>query len=244
MTWLDIIAPIPQTLIPDDERRRGINRGVLIAAALILLFLFIRWLFKDLAGITDASPHPFLLVLMELAKVLAGFIIYLALCWGFKACVQVVTLKSEKPDAIIPPGMDLSEPDPPAIRDICEEGTPLHFFSNLYRWISLDSNRKGPQLAYLYYALSQNHILKDPKPKTMLDALANTYSDYTFVGESSLRHACSDIKNRPEGREKREDQARIASIYKDLTSKTCQSSLNTQPKQPESLPEQPKQPGK
>ena len=48
MTWLDIITPIPQTLI--------------------LLFLFIRWLFKDLAGITDASPHPFLLVLMELAK--------------------------------------------------------------------------------------------------------------------------------------------------------------------------------
>ena len=27
MTWLDIIAPIPQTLIPDDERRRGVKRA-------------------------------------------------------------------------------------------------------------------------------------------------------------------------------------------------------------------------
>ncbi|MBP3203277.1 MAG: hypothetical protein J6M31_06725 [Bacteroidales bacterium] len=77
MTWLDIITPIPKTLIPDDERRRGVNRGFLIAAALILLFLFIYWLFKDLAGITDASRHPYLLVLLELAKVLAGLIIYL-----------------------------------------------------------------------------------------------------------------------------------------------------------------------
>lgn len=67
MTWLDIITPIPKTLIPDDERRQGVNRGILIAVTLLLAFLFIYWLFKDLAGITDASRHPFLLVLLELA---------------------------------------------------------------------------------------------------------------------------------------------------------------------------------
>ena len=80
MTWFEIITPIPKTLIPDDERRRGVNRGFLIAAALILLFLFIYWLFKDLAGIADAKEHPFLLALLELAKVLAGVIVYLAAC--------------------------------------------------------------------------------------------------------------------------------------------------------------------
>lgn len=67
MTWFELITPIPKTLIPDDERRRGVNRGFLIAVVLILAFLFIYWLFKDLAGITDASRHPFLLVLLELA---------------------------------------------------------------------------------------------------------------------------------------------------------------------------------
>ena len=29
MTWLDVITPIPKTLIPDDERRQGVNRGFL-----------------------------------------------------------------------------------------------------------------------------------------------------------------------------------------------------------------------
>lgn len=36
MTWLDIITPIPKTLIPDDERRQGVNRGILIAVTLLL----------------------------------------------------------------------------------------------------------------------------------------------------------------------------------------------------------------
>ncbi|MBQ9660815.1 MAG: hypothetical protein IJV37_06070 [Bacteroidales bacterium] len=220
---MDIITPIPKTLIPDDERRKGVNRGFLIAAALIFLFLFIYWLFKDLAEITDASGHPFLLVLLGLAKVLAGVIMYLVACWGCRVCVHVYTLKSganrsKPPKSIEPqPVMNLSEPDPPAIRDLCEEGTPHQFFSNLYQWIALESNRKGPQLAYLYYALSLNHILKDPKPKKMLNALMNTYPDFTFAKDSAFRHACSNIKNRPEGREKKEDQARIAAIYKELT---------------------------
>ena len=41
MAWLDVIAPIPKTLISDDERRQGVNRGYLMAAVLILLFLTI-----------------------------------------------------------------------------------------------------------------------------------------------------------------------------------------------------------
>ena len=45
MAWLGVITPIPQTLISDDERRQGVNRGYLMAAVLILLFLFIYWLF-------------------------------------------------------------------------------------------------------------------------------------------------------------------------------------------------------
>lgn len=49
MTWLDIITPIPETLIPDDERWKGVNRAFIIATILILVFLFIYWLFKDLA---------------------------------------------------------------------------------------------------------------------------------------------------------------------------------------------------
>lgn len=32
MTWFDIITPIPKALIPDDERRKGVNRGILITA--------------------------------------------------------------------------------------------------------------------------------------------------------------------------------------------------------------------
>ena len=247
MAWLDVITPIPQTLISDDERRQGVNRGFLTAAVLILVFLFIYWFFKDLAGVSDAQDHPILLILLELSKVLAGFIMYLVVCWSFKLCVYVFTLKTENPkdaEDITLPEKDISESEPPAIKDICEEGTPPQFFSNLYRWISLGSNRKGPQLAYLYYALSQHHILKDPKPKTMLDALVNTYSSYSFAKETSVRHACSAIKNRPEGREKKNDQERIAAIYNELTGKTCQSGQNNQPNQPKSQPEQPKQPGK
>lgn len=57
MTWLDIITPISKTLIPDDERRQGVNRGFLTAAVLILVFLFIYWLFKDLAVVPDAQDH-------------------------------------------------------------------------------------------------------------------------------------------------------------------------------------------
>lgn len=72
MTLLDVITPVPKTLIKDDERRKGVNRGILIAAVLMLAFLFIFWLFGDLSGISDASAHPVLLVLLELAKVLGG----------------------------------------------------------------------------------------------------------------------------------------------------------------------------
>ena len=67
MTLLDVITPVPKTLIKDDERRKGVNRGILIAAVLMLAFLFIFWLFGDLSGISDASAHPVLLVLLELA---------------------------------------------------------------------------------------------------------------------------------------------------------------------------------
>ena len=72
MTLLDVITPVPKTLIKDDERRKGVNRGILIAAVLMLAFLFIFWLFGDLSGISDASAQPVLLVLLELAKVLGG----------------------------------------------------------------------------------------------------------------------------------------------------------------------------
>ena len=68
---------------------KGVNRGILIAAVLMLAFLFIFWLFGDLSGISDASAHPVLLVLLELAKVLGGGVVYLAACWGFKACVHI-----------------------------------------------------------------------------------------------------------------------------------------------------------
>ena len=88
MAWQDVITPIPQTLISDDERRQGVNRGFLTAAVLILVSLFIYWFFKDLAGVSDAQDHPILLILLELSKVLAGFIMYLAVCWGFKLCVK------------------------------------------------------------------------------------------------------------------------------------------------------------
>lgn len=43
MTLLDVITPVPKTLIKDDERRKGVNRGILIAAVLMLAFLFIFW---------------------------------------------------------------------------------------------------------------------------------------------------------------------------------------------------------
>ena len=225
MTWLDIITPIPKTLLPDDERRRGVNRGFLIAAVLILAFLFIYWLFKDLAGITDASRHPFLLVLLELAKVLAGFIIYLVVCWGFKVCVHLVTLKSEKPASSIaqevqediPPEIDLSQPDPLAVRDLFVGGTKQYVISNLYDWIVLEGNRTGPQLAYLYIALTKNHLIESKSPSKLLEALENTYPDLKFASWSTLRHAYSDIKNRPEGRMKKEDQEKAYAIFKMLT---------------------------
>ena len=224
MTFLDIITPIPKKLIPDDERRRGVNRGFLIAAALILLFLFIYWLFKDLAGIAEAKEHPFLLVLLEIAKVLAGFLMYLAACWGFKLCVHVFTLKSEKPTPAIsqevqveiPPEIDLSQPDPLAVRDLFVVGTKQYVISNLYDWIVLEGNRTGPQLAYLYIALTQNHLIESDSPKKLLEALVNTYSGMAFVSWSTLRHAYSDIKNRPEGRVKKEDQAKADAIFKIL----------------------------
>ena len=225
MTFLDIITPIPKTLIPDDERRRGVNGGFLITVALILLFLFIYWLFKDLAGATDAAEHPFLLVLLELAKVLAGFIMYLVACWGFKVCVHVFTLKSEKPAPAaspeapveVPPEIDLSQPDPIAVRDLFTEGTKPYVISNLYDWIALEGNCTGPQLAYLYIALTQNHLIESDSPKKLLDALVNTYTEIKFASWSTLRHAYSDIKNRPEGRVKKEDQARADTIFKILT---------------------------
>lgn len=225
MTWFDIITPIPKTLIPDDERRRGVNRGFLIAAVLILLFLFIYWLFKDLAGITDASGHLFLLALLELAKVLAGFIMYLAACWGLKLCLHVFTLKSEKPapalsqevQVEIPPGMDLSQPDPFAVRDLFVEGTKQYVISNLYDWIVLEGNRTGHQLAYLYIALTKNHLIESKSPSKLLEALENTYPDLKFASWSTLRHAYSDIKNRPEGRVRKEDQAKADAIFKTLT---------------------------
>ena len=225
MTWFEVITPIPKTLIPDDEQRRGVNRGFLIAASLILLFLFIYWLFKDLAGVSDSADHPLLLVVLELAKVLAGFIMYLVACWGFKVCVYVFTLKSEKPASTtppevqveIPPEIGLSQPDPIAVRDLFTEGTKPYVISNLYDWIVLEGNRTGPQLAYLYIALTQNHLIDSDSPKKLLEALVNTYSGMEFVSWSTLRHAYSDIKHRPEGRVKKEDQAKADAIFKLLT---------------------------
>ena len=225
MTWFEVITPIPKTLIPDDEQRRGVNRGFLIAASLILLFLFIYWLFKDLAGVSDSADHPLLLVVLELAKVLAGFIMYLVACWGFKVCVYVFTLKSEKPASTtppevqveIPPEIGLSQPDPIAVRDLFTEGTKPYVISNLYDWIVLEGNRTGPQLAYLYIALTQNHLIERDSPKKLLEALVNTYSGMEFVSWSTLRHAYSDIKHRPEGRVKKEDQAKADAIFKLLT---------------------------
>lgn len=225
MTWFELITSIPKTLIRDDERRRGVNRSFLIAAALILLFLFIYWLFKDLAGITDASKHPMLLVLVELAQVLVACIIYLAACWGFKVCVHVITLKSEKPTFAtpqevsqkIPPEIDLSQPDPLAVRDLFTEGTKQYVISNLYDLIVLEGNRTGPQLAYLYIALTKNHLIESDSPQKLLEALVNTYSGMKFASWSTLRRAYSVIKNRPEGQMKKEDQAKADAIFKTLT---------------------------
>lgn len=166
-----------------------------------------------------------MLVLLELAKVLAGLIMYLVACWGFKVCVYVFTLKSEKPvpatspeDQVeIPPEIDFSQPDPIAVRDLFTEGTKQYVISNLYDWIVLEGNRTGPQLAYLYIALTQNHLIESDSPKKLLEALVNTYSGMEFVSWSTLRHAYSDIKNRPEGRMKKEDQAKADAIFKTLT---------------------------
>lgn len=237
MIWLDVITPVPETLIKDDERRKGVNRGILIAAALVLAFLFIFWLFGDLSGISDASAHPVLLVLLELAKVLGGFVVYLAACWGFKACVHIIRLllkeKPAKPTVPeqkqeptpapaevhvdIPPGMDLSEPDPIAVRDLFVPGIKQYVISNLYDWIVLEGNRTGAQLSYLYIALTKNHLIESVSPQKMLEALVNTYSDIKFVSESTLRHAYADVKNRPEGKDKKEDQAKTDAIIKVLT---------------------------
>ena len=186
---LAIITPISKTLIPDDERRQDVNRGILITVTLLLAFLFIYWLFNDLAGITDASRHPFLLVLLELAKFLAGIIIYLSVCWGFKVCVHVVRLKSEKPapavsqevQVEIPPEIDLSQSDPLAVRDLFTQGTKQYVISNLYDWIVLEGNRTGPQLAYLYIALTKNHLIESKSPSKLLEALENTYPDLKFT---------------------------------------------------------------
>ena len=51
----------------------------------------------------------------------------------------------------------------------------------------------------------------------MLEALVNTYSDLKFVSDSTLRHAYADVKNRPEGKDKKEDQAKADAIFKVLT---------------------------
>ena len=112
-----------------------------------------------------------MLVLLELAKVLAGFIMYLVACWGFKVCVHVFTLKSEKPA--------------PA--------------------------------AFLNIALTQNHLIESDSPKKLLEALVNTYTEMKFASWSTLRHAYSYIKHRPEGRVKKEDQAKADAIFKILT---------------------------
>ncbi len=61
MTWLDIITPISKTLIPDDERRQDVNRGILITVTLLLAFLFIYWLFNDLAGCTPREVNDIVL---------------------------------------------------------------------------------------------------------------------------------------------------------------------------------------
>lgn len=235
MTLLDVITPIPETLIKDDERRKGVNRGIFIATVLVLAFLFILWLFGDLSGISDASNHTVLLVLLELAKVIGGFIVYLAACWGFKACVHIVSPSAKKTEPArpeqkqeqapasaevqveVPPGMDLSEPDPIAVRDLFVPGIKQYVISNLYDWIVLEGNRTGLQLSYLYIALTKNHLIESVSPQKMLEALANTYSDIKFVSESTLRHAYADIKNRPEGRVNKEDQEKTDAIFKTLT---------------------------
>lgn len=152
------------------------------------------------------------------AKVLAGLIIYLAACWGFKACVHVFTLKSEKPSqSETSPEIDLSQPDPLAVRDLFTKGTKQYVILNLYDWIVLEGNRTGPQLAYLYIALTKNHLIESKSPSKLLEALENTYPDLKFASWSTLRHAYSDIKNRPEGRVKKEDQAKADAIFKTLT---------------------------
>ena len=235
MTILDIITPVPETLIKDDERRKAMNRGILIVVTLILAFLFIFWLFGDLSGISDASNHPVLLVLLELAKVIGGFIVYLAACWGFKACVHIVSPSAKKTEPAqpeqkqeqapasaevqveVPPGMDLSEPDPLAVRDLFVPGIKQYVIGNLYDWIVLEGNRTGLQLSYLYIALTKNHLIESVSPQKMLEALVNTYSDIKFVSESTLRHAYADVKNRPEGKDKKEDQAKTDAIFKVLT---------------------------
>lgn len=37
MTWLDVVTPIPETLIKDDERRKAVNRGILLVAIALVV---------------------------------------------------------------------------------------------------------------------------------------------------------------------------------------------------------------
>ena len=103
------------------------------------------------------------------------------------------------------------------MRDLFVEGTKQYVISNLYDWIVLDGNRTGPQLAYLYIALTKNHLIESNSPSKLLEALENTYPDLKFASWSTLRHAYSDIKTRPEGRVRKEDQAKADAIFKTLT---------------------------
>ena len=236
MTWLDVITPIPETLIKDDERRKAVNRGILLVAIALIVVVFFWYFFDDMSSLTDAPSFPGYVVLLGLARIALYFLGYLAVCWCIKVLIFFIPLLvdfvshmirkkkdvsvqgQETPQSPAQSGSPVEEPSNVELHDLLKDA-PLNVRANLFSWISIPSNRKGPKLAYLYLALTENHLLVDATPGKFLEALVNTYPNLKFVEETTIRHACGKITNRPQGHARNEDRKRIDTIYKDLTRK-------------------------
>lgn len=238
MTWLDVITPIPETLIKDDERRKAVNRGILLVAIALVVVVFFWNFFDDMSTLTDAPSFPGYVVLLGIARIALYFLGYLAVCWCIKVLIFFIPLFVDFISRIIRKKKGISVQDEQKndqchgqsespleepirlveLHDILKDA-PLNVRANLFSWISIPSNRKGPKLAYLYLALTENHLLIDATPGKFLEALVNTYPNLKFVEETTIRHACGKITNRPQGHARNEDRKRIDTIYKDLTRK-------------------------
>ena len=92
MTWLDVITPIPETLIKDDERRKAVNRGILLVAIALVVVVFFWYFFDDMSSLTDAPSFPGYVVLLGLARIALYFLGYLAVCWCIKVLIFFIPL--------------------------------------------------------------------------------------------------------------------------------------------------------